>query len=98
MFTFILVYIDAGHTPKGDPRRGWLVYDPAKQGEPVRFIPEGYEGDHALHVLAREAFNDPNAPAHTCNGWLKREVFIASRIRVTRSTFMSAMPLVKGAK
>jgi hypothetical protein len=42
----LAIYIDAGHSTSGNPRRGWIIAD--DQGNFISFVDEGYEGRSAL--------------------------------------------------
>lgn len=44
------VKIDAGHTPSGNPQRGWALYD--REGYYLGFVDEGYRGRRALKEVA----------------------------------------------
>lgn len=43
----LAIYINAGHTPTGNPKRGWIITD-CETGEFVDFVDEGYLGRAAL--------------------------------------------------
>lgn len=45
--TSIAVYMNAGHTNSGNPRRGWLIVDP-RSGNSIDFVDEGYTGESGL--------------------------------------------------
>ena len=42
----LAIYIDAGHSTNGNPRRGWIITDDS--GSFIDFVDEGYEGKAAL--------------------------------------------------
>lgn len=44
----LAIYLNAGHTKNGNPRRGWLLVLP-RTGEAIDFVDEGYSGHRALH-------------------------------------------------
>jgi hypothetical protein len=46
----IAIYINAGNSSNGNPRRGWIITN--SDGEFVDFIDEGYEGVGALKASA----------------------------------------------
>jgi hypothetical protein len=64
--TPIALHLDAGHTTNGNPRRCYLVIDPATL-EHLAVIDEGFEGIAALrrhYPTARCAAEVPTTPAH----------------------------------
>jgi hypothetical protein len=42
----LAVYIDAGRTTNGNPRRGWIIF--GQNGEFIEFVDEEYLGSSAL--------------------------------------------------
>lgn len=44
----IAIYIDAGHTGSGNPKRGWIIADDS--GTFTDFVDEGYDGRAALRM------------------------------------------------
>lgn len=42
----IKIKINAGRTPSGNPKRGWIIL--SEQGDLLDFVDEGYEGRGAL--------------------------------------------------
>ena len=44
----LAIYIDAGNTTNGNPRRGWLITD--SDGQFETFVDEGYEGVGSLRL------------------------------------------------
>jgi hypothetical protein len=42
----LAIYIDAGHSVSGNPKRGWIIAD--DDGAFINFVDEGYEGVSAL--------------------------------------------------
>ena len=45
--TTLAIYMNAGHTTNGNPRRGWLIVEP-RSGEWIDFVDEGYAGNASL--------------------------------------------------
>lgn len=43
----VAVYMNAGHTTSGNPRRGWLIVD-HRSGNSIDFVEEGYAGERSL--------------------------------------------------
>lgn len=46
----LAIYINAGNTKNGNPRRGWIIAN--SDGEFIDFVDEGYEGTGALKTSA----------------------------------------------
>lgn len=44
----IAIYVDAGHTTSGNPKRGWIITDAS--GTFTDFVDEGYDGRGALRL------------------------------------------------
>lgn len=51
----LAIYINAGRTPSGNPKRGWIIVN--DDGECIDFVDEGYVGISAL----RKKY--PNTPS-----------------------------------
>jgi hypothetical protein len=45
----LAIYINAGNTGSGNPRRGWIITN--SDGEFIDFVDEGYEGNAALKAV-----------------------------------------------
>lgn len=43
----LAIYMNAGHTTSGNPRRGWLILEP-RTGNHIDFVDEGYAGERSL--------------------------------------------------
>lgn len=46
-WNYLAIHVNAGHTPSGNPKRGWYVVD-HRTGDAIDFVEEGYEGRGAL--------------------------------------------------
>lgn len=95
---YFAVYIGTTNDTNGNPRRGWLVHEPGNDGAGVRWVEEGYSGRDALNVIARVAFNDPDATTDECRGFVRREVYETGRINVTPGEYRDARKLPRFVK
>ena len=65
----LAIYIDAGHTTSGNPKRGWIITD--SEGSFIDFVDEGYLGRAAL----KEAGYDcPSTPRLEVAGHVYQEL------------------------
>ena len=65
----LAIYIDAGHTVSGNPKRGWIITD--DQGNFTDFVDEGYAG----HSAVKEAGYDcPSTPRLEVAGSVYRDL------------------------
>jgi hypothetical protein len=65
----LAIYIDAGHTGSGNPKRGWIITD--DQGNFTDFVDEGYSGRSAM----KEAGYDcPSTPCLKVAGSVYRDL------------------------
>lgn len=46
-WNYLAIYVNAGHTPSGNPKRGYYIVD-NNTGDPVDFVEEGYSGKAVL--------------------------------------------------
>ena len=53
----IAIYIDAGHTTSGNPKRGWIITNP--DGNFIDVVDEGYLGRAALTEAGYDCASTP---------------------------------------
>jgi len=53
----LAIYVDAGHSSSGNPKRGWIITD--EEGNFTDFVDEGYAGRSALKEAGYDCPSTP---------------------------------------